>query len=77
MPLNSTGWFLIASIRAVRSSRRHLYLASYQEPIRRLSRPLEAPGAPGPSELSGPSGPLKPLVQSVQLGQLGQSGQLK
>ena len=65
MPPNSTGRFLTAPVRAVRSSRRHSHLASCQEAVKRPPRPLRASGAPGPLEPSGPS------VQSVQLGQLG------
>ena len=66
MPPDSTSRFLTAPVRAVRSSRRHSHLASYQEPVRRPPRPPGALGAPGPSGLSVQS------VQSVQLGQLGQ-----
>ena len=71
MPPDSTDRFLIAPVRAVRSSRRHLHSVSYQEPIRRPPGPpgpLEAPkapGAPGLSGLSKPSGPsglLRPLI---------------
>ena len=70
MPPSSTDRFLIAPIRAVRSSRRHLYLVFCQEPVRRppgllgLLGVLGAPGALGPSGpsgllgLSGPSGLL-------------------
>ena len=74
MPPDSTGRFLTAPVRAVRSSRRHSHSASCQEPVRRPPGPPEAPGAPGPL---GPSGPSGPSVQLIQLVQLGQSGQLK
>ena len=74
MPPDSTGRFLTAPVRAVRSFRRHLHSASYQEPVRRPPGPLGASEAPGPSRPLGPSGPS---VQSVQLVQLGQLGQLK
>ena len=50
MPPSSTDRFLTAPIRAVRSSRRHLYLVSYQEPVRRLPRPLGLLGALGALE---------------------------
>ena len=69
MPPDSTDRFLTAPVRAVRSSRRHLYSVFCQEPVRRPPRLLGllgalgapgAPGAPGPSGLSGPSGPLGP-----------------
>jgi len=65
MPSNSTDRFLIAPIRAVKSSRRHLYLASYQEPIRR------SPGLYGPYGPYGPPGPLGPLGPLGLLGPLG------
>ena len=74
MPPDSTGRFLTAPVRAVRSFRRHSHLASCQEPVRRPPRLLGASGALGPSGPSGPSGllvQLVQLVQSVQLGQLG------
>ena len=68
MPPDSTDRFLIAPIRAIRSSRRYLYLVFYQEPVRRpprllgLLEALGAPRAPGPLGLSGPSKPSEPLV---------------
>ena len=68
MPPDSTGRFLTASVRAIRSSRRHLHSASCQEFVRM---------SPGLLGTSGPPGPPGPSVQSVQLGQLGQLGQLK
>ena len=55
MPPDSTGRFLTAPVRAVRSSRRHSHSASCQEPVRRPPGPLGASGAPG---LSGPLGLL-------------------
>ena len=63
MPSGSTDRFLTAPVRAVRSSRRHLYLVSCQEPVRRPPGLPGPPGAPGPSGPSGPSRLLKPLVQ--------------
>ena len=69
MPPGSTNRFLTVPVRAIRSSRRHLHLVSYQEPVRRLPGPLGPlgplgpPGPPGPSGLLKPSGPLKPPVQ--------------
>ena len=68
MPFDSTDRFLIAPVRAVRSSRRHSYSVSCQEPVRRPPGPLGllgalgALGAPGLSGLLGPSGPSGPLV---------------
>ena len=68
MPPDSTDRFLIAPVRAVRSSRRHSHLVSCQEPVRRPPRPLGllgalgapgAPGASGPLGLSGPPVQLK------------------
>ena len=47
----------MAPVRAIRSSKRHLYLVFYQEPVRRPPRPLEllevleVLGAPRPSRL--------------------------
>ena len=64
MPPDSINRFLIAPVRAVRSSRRHSHLVSCQEPVRRPPRPPGPPGAPGPS---GPSGPSKPSGPPVQL----------
>ena len=64
MPPGSTDRFLIAPVRAVRSSRRHSHSVFYQEPVRRPPRPLEPPGALG---LLGPSGPLEPSEPPVQL----------
>ena len=77
MPSDSTGRFLTAPIRAVRSFKRHSHSTSCQEPIRRPPGPLEALEAPGPSGPLGPLGPLVQLVQSVQSVQLEQLGQLK
>ena len=77
MPPNSPNRFLTAPVRAVRSSRRHLYLVSCQEPVRRLLgpyrlyRPLGSLGSLGPL---GPLGPLRPLGPLGPLGQLGQLG---
>ena len=65
MPPDSTGRFLTAPIRAVRSSRKHLHSASCQEPVRILPGPL------GTLEPLRPLGPPGPSVQLVQLGQLG------
>ena len=68
MPPDSTDRFLTAPVRAVRSSRRHLYLVFCQEPVRRPPGPLGllgalgALGAPGPLGLLGPSGPSEPLI---------------
>ena len=68
MPSDSTDRFLIAPVRAVRSSRRYLHSVSCQEPVRRPPGPLGplgalgAPGAPGPLGLSRPLGPSGPLV---------------
>ena len=79
MPPDSTGRFLTAPIRAVRSSRRHSHSASYQEPVRSLSGACMSPGPPGTSGPPGPPGPSVQSVQSgqsVQLGQLGQLGHL-
>jgi hypothetical protein len=36
IPPNSTDRFLTAPVRTIKNSRRHLYLVSYQEPIRSL-----------------------------------------
>ena len=55
MPPNSTNRLLIAPVRAARISRRHLYSASCQEPVRR------PPGPHGPLGPLGPPGPLGPL----------------
>ena len=63
MPPGSTDRFLTASIRAVRSSRRHSHSVSCQEPVRRPPRPPGPPGAPGAPGPSGPSGPSGPPVQ--------------
>ena len=63
MPPGSTDRFLIAPVRATRSSRRHSHSVFCQEPVRRPPGPpgppgaLGAPGAPGPSGPSGLSGP--------------------
>ena len=65
MPLDSTDRFLTAPVRAVRSFRRHLHLASCQEPVR---RPFGPPRPPGPPKILGPLGPP---------GLLGQLGQLE
>ena len=69
IPLNSTNRFLIAPIRAIRSFRRHLYLVSCQEPVRKLPRllgllgALGAPGALKPLGLLGLLGPSRPPIQ--------------
>ena len=68
MPPDSTGRFLTAPVRAVRSSKKHTHSASCQEPVRML---------PGPPKTLGPLGPPGPSGPSVQLVQLGQLGQLK
>ena len=70
MPPDSTGRFLTAPVRAVRSSRRHSHLASCQEPVRSLSGACMSPGPLGTLGPPGPPGPLGPSVQLVQLGQL-------
>ena len=65
MPPDSTDRFLIAPVRAVRSSRRHSHLVSCQEPVRRPPRPLGplgALGAPGVLGLLGLSGPSEPPI---------------
>ena len=62
MPPDITGRFLIAPVRAIRSSRRHLHLVFCQEPVRRPLRLPGVPGAPGAPGPSGPSGPSRPLV---------------
>ena len=70
MPPGSTDRFLTAPVRAVRSSRRHSYSVSCQEPVRRPPGPpgpLGPPGPPGALGPSGPSGPLGPLRPPVQL----------
>ena len=69
MPPGSTDRFLTASVRAVRSSRRHLHSVSCQEPVRRPPGPpglpgaSEALGAPGPSGPLGLLGPSRPPIQ--------------
>ena len=68
MPPDSTNRFLTAPIRAIRSSRRYLHLASCQEPIRRPFGLLKPPRPPGPLRTPGLLGPLGPL------GPLGLSG---
>ena len=73
MPSNSTDRFLIAPIRAIRSSRRHSHSVFCQEPVRRppgLLGPLEALGPPGAPGLLRPSGLLGPLGPSGPLGPL-------
>ena len=70
MPPDSTDRFLIAPVRAVRSSRKHLHSISCQEPVRRLPRPLGPLGAPGAPGLSGPLGLLRPLRPSGPSGPL-------
>ena len=67
MPSDSTDRFLIAPVRAVRSSRRHSHSVSCQEPVRRPPGLLGPPGALGPSGLSGPSGPSGPSEPSRPL----------
>ena len=68
MPPNSTNRFLIAPVRAVRSSRRYLYLVFCQEPVRRppgllgLLRALEVLGLLGLLGLLRLSELLRPLV---------------
>ena len=64
MPSNSTGRFLTAPVRAVRSFKKHLYSIFCQKPIKRPPGPLK------PLGLLGPSGPSGLLVQSIQLIQL-------
>ena len=70
MPPDSTDRFLIAPVRAVRSSRRHLYLISCQGPVRRPPGPLGPLGAPEAPGLSGPLGLLRPLRPSGPSGPL-------
>ena len=55
IPSDSTGRFLTAPVRAIKSFKRYLHSAFYQEPVRKLPKPLKALGALG---LLGPSGPL-------------------
>ena len=74
MPPDITGRFLIAPVRAIRSSRRHLHLVSCQEPVRRplgLYGPHGPLGSPGPLRPLGPLGPLRSLRPLGPLGQLG------
>jgi hypothetical protein len=61
MPPNSTDRLLIAPVRAIRISRRHLHSVSYQEPVRSV---------PGLHGLLGPLGPLGPPGPPGQLGLL-------
>ena len=71
MPPDSTDRFLIAPIRAVRSSRRHLHLASCQEPARRPlrpPRPPRPPRLPRPPRTPGPLGPPGPPGPQGSLG---------
>ena len=74
MPPDSADRSLTVPIRAVRSFRKHLYLISCQEPVRRplrlygLHGPLGSLGSLGPLGFLGPLRPLGPL------GPLGQSG---
>jgi hypothetical protein len=86
MPPDSADRFLTAPIRAVRSSKRHLYLVSCQESVRRLLGPHRPHGPLGlPRSLGllkssgslGLLGPLRPLGQSGQSEQLKQLRQLK
>ena len=70
MPPDSTDRFLIAPVRAVRSSRRHLHSVSCQEPVRRPPGPLGPLGALGALGLSGPSRPLGPSRPSGPSGPL-------
>ena len=58
MPPDSTDRFLTALVRAIRSSRRHLYLVFCQEPVRRLPGLLGLLGAPGALGAPGLSGLL-------------------
>ena len=67
MPPGSTDRFLIAPVRAVRSSRRHSHSVFCQEPVRRPPGPLGPPGAPGAPGAPGPSGPSEPSGPPVQL----------
>ena len=67
MPPGSTDRFLIAPVRAVRSSRRHSHSVSCQEPVRRPPGPSGPPGAPGAPGAPGPSGPSGPSGPPVQL----------
>ena len=74
MPFNSTNRFLIAPVRAARSSRRHSHSVSCQEPARMSPGPSGTLGPLGPPGPSGPSGPSEPSEPSGQLIQLRQSG---
>ena len=67
MPSGSTNRFLIAPVRAVRSSRRYLHSVFCQEPVRRPPGPLGPPGALKALKAPGPSGPLKLLTPSRPL----------
>jgi hypothetical protein len=58
MPFNSTNRFLIAPIRAVGSSKKHLHSVSYQFPVRNLLGAYISPKLLG---ILGPLGPLKLL----------------
>ena len=63
MPPDSTDRFLTAPVRAVRSSKKHLHLASCQRPARRLlklPKPPRPPRPPGLSKTLGPLGPPEP-----------------
>ena len=74
MPPDSADRFLTVPARAVRSSRRYLYLVFYQEPVRRLFGPhgpyrlLELPRSLGPLKSPGPLEPLRPLKPLKQSG---------
>ena len=60
MPPNSTNRFLTASVRAVRSFKRHSHSAFCQEPARRPLRLLRPPRLLGPPKTPGPPGPPGP-----------------
>ena len=76
MPPDITNRFLIAPVRAIRSSRRHLHLISCQEPVRMspgplgTSEPLGPLGSLRPLKPLGPPKPPKPLKPPELLGQL-------
>ena len=77
MPFGSINRFLTTPVRIIKSSKRHLYLVSYQKPVKRLFRPLRLLG---PLRTLGPLGTLRPLglLRQLRLSVLlRQSGQLK